>query len=142
MKSQIAAVALTACLGFGFGTGTATAQTQQMSFICDLGGVAAEMSIVLEYVSDSGITWGSGPDRDITGVIPTGDVKLYTAGEVRSPNAHYTFRGEGEFADFTNMLEPEQFLVQFVTEQNGLWMIINPFQPPEWQGRHFCKYVG
>ncbi len=142
MKSPIAAVALAASLAFGFGTSAANAQTQQMSLICDLGGVAADMNIVLEYVSDSGVIWGSGPNRSITGVVPTGDYNLYTAGEVRSPNAHYTFRGEGAFAEFTNMLQPERFRVRFVPEQKGLWMIINPFQPPEWQGRHFCQYAG
>ncbi len=141
MKSRIAAVALTACLSAGVSAGTA-AQTQQMSFICDLGGVPAEMTLVLEYVTSSGVTLGPGVNPDISGVIPTGDYTLYTAGEVRSPNAHYSFRGQGQYADFTNLWAHERFRVKFVTDSNGLWMIVNSHQPPEWQGRHFCQYAG
>ncbi|MGB0747741.1 MAG: hypothetical protein ACPGO3_03255 [Magnetospiraceae bacterium] len=121
---------------------TSAQAAQQMNFICDLGGVAAQMRVNVEYVAQSGTTWSGGPTPNITGVVPTGQYTLYTVGEVRSPNAYYTFQGENGYADFTDMVRGERFRVQFVPQQGGMWMIINPFQPPQWQGRHFCRQVG
>lgn len=138
MQLRFAVIAAVLLIGLG---GQARA-AQQMAFICDLNGVNAQMRVVVEYVSSSGIVTGPGANPSITGVIPTGDYTIYTAGDVRSPSAYYTFKGQGEYADFTNMHQAERFRVRFVPTNDGLWMIINPHQPPQWQGRHFCKRVG
>lgn len=139
MQLRLALLAAVLLLGFGRET---RAAAQHMAFVCDLNGVNAEMRVVVEYVSSSGIVTGPGANPAITGVIPTGDYTVYTAGDVRSPSAYYTFKGQGEYADFTNMHQSERFRVRFVPVNNGLWMIINPHQPPQWQGRHFCRRVG
>ena len=137
MKSLITALAMTAGL-LTATAGPAAAQVKQMRFVCDLNGVAAQMNMAIQTVSASGVTWGPGRNPGITGVVPTGEVSIYTAGEVRSPTAHYSFTGEGEFANFTNRRQPERFLVRFVPQQGGLWMIVNPFQSSG-QGRHYCR---
>jgi len=99
------------------------------TFDCDLLGVTGELTMEVEAVGASGVVWGSGPSPDITGVIGTGDVIYYTAGELRSPNAHYIFTGENQFADFTETTTLERFRVQWSVHADGVDMIVNPFGP-------------
>ena len=66
---------------------------------------------------------------DITGVIATGTYTIFTAGELRSPNAYYVFNGENAFADFTAPATFERFRVQFSEIPQGLRMVVNPFGP-------------
>jgi hypothetical protein len=143
MISRLAKITLPAALWAGaMLPGTAAAQAMQMSYNCNLQGVQAQMNVAVEIVSTSGITWGPGSYPQITGLIPTGEYNIYTAGEMRSPTAYYTFTGEGEYARFSDHVQGGTFVVRFILHQGGLEMIINPFQSPEGQGRHFCQRVG
>lgn len=105
-------------------------------FDCDLQGLNGQLVMDIEVISSSGITWGSGPDPDITGVIGTGGYTIYTDGELNSPTSSYVFTGENQYADFTELNTFERFRVQWVEESNGITMIVNPFGPQPTQ--HFC----
>jgi hypothetical protein len=98
------------------------------------------MVMDIEAIGSSGVTYGAGPNPDITGVIGTGEYTLYVSGTLQSPNAYYTFSGENQFADFTEVNTYERFRVQWVTEQDGLIIIVNPLgDAPE---RHYCEVTG
>lgn len=123
------------------GTGNgATSNRARFTFDCDLQGVNGELTLDIEAVQGSGITWGSGTNPDITGVISDGSVNYFTDGEVRSNIAYYTFTGENQFADFVDMNNGDRFRVQWVEESNGLTIVVNPFGPQP--GRHFCTPTG
>lgn len=96
-------------------------------FDCDLQGLTGQMVMEIEIISSTGITWGPGPNPEITGVIGTGEYIVYTDGELNSPTASYTFTGENQFADFTEVNTFERFRVQWVETSEGLIMIVNPF---------------
>jgi hypothetical protein len=105
-------------------------------FDCDLQGLTGKMVMDIEVISSSGITWGPGPDPEITGVIGTGDYIIYTEGTLNSPTSAYVFTGENEFADFTEVNTYERFRVQWVEASNGLIVIVNPFG--EMSTQHAC----
>lgn len=98
-------------------------------FDCDLNGANGELRMDVEAVGGSGAVWGPGANPEITAVIDTGDVTLYTSGELISNAAYYTFTGENQFADFTDHTFNERFRVQWQETDNGLNMIVNPFGP-------------
>ncbi|MBL4867319.1 MAG: hypothetical protein JKY67_13215 [Pseudomonadales bacterium] len=121
---------------------TASGSGNQSRFFldCDLQGLIGKMVMDVEIISSSGITWGSGPNPSITGVIGTGEYTLYVTGSLQSSNAYYVFNGENQFADFTELNTNERFRVQWVQKTNGLDMIVNPFgQGPT---QHFCEQTG
>jgi hypothetical protein len=128
--------------GGGNGNGNDNAQTGTQSdmarfyFDCDLQGLTGQLVMDVEVISASGITWGPGPDPDITGVIGTGDYTIYTEGGLDSPTSSYIFTGENQFADFTEVNTSERFRVQWVDAPGGITMIVNPFGPLPTQ--HFC----
>lgn len=129
-------------VGCGGGGSDNTPQSDTQSdmarfyFDCDLQGLTGQLVMDIEVISSSGITWGPGPDPEITGVIGTGDYTIYTDGELNSPTSHYVFTGENQFADFTDMNTYERFRVQWVEETDGITMIVNPFGPQPTQ--YFC----
>ena len=117
-------------------------QVSVLRFQCDLNGAPAAMVMQIEAVGASGVTYGSGPNAGITGVIPTGDYTLYTAGEVRSQAAYYTFSGQNQYADVIDQTYNQRFRVMWVEDaaRGGIWMIINPHgQGP---AQHFCRRTG
>ena len=85
------------------------------------------MVMDMEVVADTGITWGSGSNPDITGVIGTSSYTVYTEGEIRSPTSYYVFTGGNNYADFTDMNTYDRFRVEWVEDTDGLIMIVNPF---------------
>lgn len=101
----------------------------RFTFRVDLQGMPGTLSIDVEVVGTTGITWGTGSTPSITGVIGTGDHTIYTAGRLVSGNANYVFTGENQFADFTDQSSYERFRVQWVSTANGLRMVVNPFGP-------------
>ena len=115
-----------------------TSNKALLVFDCDLNGANGVLTMQIEAVANTGVTWSSGPDSDITGVIATGDYTLYTAGELRSDYAYYTFTGENSFADFVNHGNYERFRVQWYDMENGLIMVVNPFGPGPTQ--HSCAF--
>lgn len=112
----------------------------EFSFDCDLNGQNAQMVMQVEVVTNTGITWGSGTNPAITGVISTGDYTLYTSGNVRSSVAYYTFTGENNYADFVDQNFNQRFLVEWQEIENGLLMIVNPFGPGP--ASHTCILTG
>jgi hypothetical protein len=130
------------CGGGGGGEGEHTPSPGTQSdlarfyFDCDLQGLTGQMVMDIEVISSTGITWGPGPDPKITGVIGTDEYTIYTEGELNSPTSSYTFLGENQFADFTEVNTFERFRVQWVEESNGITMIVNPFGPMPAQ--HSC----
>lgn len=117
--------------------GENTTNTARFYLDCDLQGLTGKMVVDIEIISSSGITWGPGPNPQISGVIATGEYTIYTEGELNSPTANYTFAGENQFADFTEVNTFERFRVQWVEETNGLTMIVNPFGPGPTQ--YYCE---
>jgi hypothetical protein len=128
--------------GGGGGNGDNNSQSSPQSnmarfyFDCDLQGLTGQLVMDIEVISSSGVTWGSGPDPDISGVIGTGDYTIYTEGELNSPTSAYVFTGQNQYADFTEENTYERFRVQWVEESDGITMIVNPFGPQPTQ--HFC----
>ncbi|MFN3201971.1 MAG: hypothetical protein ACE366_26435 [Bradymonadia bacterium] len=112
------------------------ANTFQMRLQCDLQGVTGDLTMQVEVVSDTGITWGSGANPDITGVISTGDTSWITSGTVTSPVAQYSFTGRNQFADFVDHQSYARFRVKWVPDGDRLFMVINPFGPGPSQ--HVC----
>ncbi len=105
---------------------TALAQQATLSYQCDLGGVPAQMVMAVQYQAAFDPLYNF--EGNISGLFPAG-VTIYTAGEVASQTARYSFRGENQFADFTDLITGERFRVQWVldAQRNGVWMKVNPF---------------
>jgi hypothetical protein len=115
--------------------GVLPAQVTDYLLICDLAGQPAEMRMAVQTLATSDPTFGTG--GAITGLIPTGEVSVHTAGTIISAVAAYQFTGQNDFATVTGM--GETFVVQWVPDQGGLWMIVNPMAEPARQGRHYCR---
>ena len=113
-----------------------TARFARFIFNCDLQGQVGVLTMDVEAISTTGVTWGPGPNPDITGVIGLGGVTYHTAGELRSSVAHYVFTGRDQFADFTESATFERFRVQWVPDGDDMIMIVNPFGPGPTQ--HVC----
>ena len=118
--------------------GIARAQDVVLSLLCDLGGALAQMTMAVQYQSAYGLS--TTQRGHISGIFPVG-VTVYTAGEVVSATARYSFRGENEFADFTTIGANERFRVKWVldAQRNGIWMVVNPFGGAS---THFCDFHG
>ncbi len=118
----------------------ASAQNAVLSLSCNLGGVAAPMVMEVHYQQAFGLSQNQ--RGHISGIFPVG-VNVYTAGQIQQgQGVTYGFTGTNEFADFTEYPSLNRFRVKWVLDgqQNGLWMIINPFGPGPAQ--HFCAYQG
>lgn len=118
--------------------GSARAQDVVLSLVCDLGGVPAQMTMGVQY--QNAFDFSANQRGQISGIFPVG-VTVYTAGQVVSPTAQYSFRGENEFADFVGIGTYEQFRVKWVldAQRNGIWMVVNPFGGA---ATHFCAFQG
>ena len=104
----------------------ALAQQVTLTYMCDLGGALAQMLMAVQYQAAYDPLFNF--KGNISGIFPAG-VTVYTTGEVASNTARYSFRGENDFADFTDMVNGERFRVQWVldAQRNGVWMKVNPF---------------
>ena len=119
-----------ACSGDGSGPAAgARSNRARFTFRCDLQGANATLQMDVEAVSTSGVTFGSGSSPSITGVIGTGGVTYFTAGEVRSATALYTFTGDNNYADMVDQGTLQRFRVRWDSTQNGILMTVNPFGP-------------
>ncbi|MEM9384885.1 MAG: hypothetical protein AAGA68_07470 [Pseudomonadota bacterium] len=112
------------------GGGTAPSNKARFTFDCDLQGIHGVLTLDVEILNNAGVVFGPGPNPDITAVIGTGDVTVFTSGELVSSAASYIFTGENQFADFTKVTGTiERFLVEWVEQSDGLTLVINPFGP-------------
>ena len=108
-------------------------------FDCNIEGLNGVLTMEVEAVGSAGIVWGSGPNPNITGVIGTGDVIYFTAGELVTPTARYIFTGDNDFADFTGMTTMERFRVRWLASNQGLTIEVNPFGAPTY---YSCVQTG
>ena len=128
----IAALLLTGACGndrAGPSAANAHSNKARFTFNCDLQGATAALRMDVEAVSATGLTFGSGSSPAITGVIGTGSVTYFTAGEIRSATALYTFTGDNSFADMLDQQTLQRFRVRWDGAPNGLLMTVNPFGP-------------
>ena len=72
---------------------------ERFALTCDLGGMAAWMVRMVEFVTDTGVVKGPEPGSPIRGVIATGGYILCTAGEAVGLNSRHIFTGQGSFAE-------------------------------------------
>ena len=63
------------------------------------------------------------------GSISTGEVNYYYQGTLDSATGHYSFTGENAYANFTDLVRNERFIVQFVLQGQVLVLIANPHGP-------------
>ena len=131
-------------VALGFAGGPATAGITHLSYSCDLQGAEGAMTVALESKDVTALIPGIRPGPTIfSGVRPTGETEVFTAGEIKSSTAHYVFTGWNYFATFSDVRQGGQFIVRFDPQPSGdLVLVINPFQSPEYQGMHYCRKVG
>ena len=117
---------------------SAQAQQVTLGFQCDLGGAPAQMVMAVQYQQAFNPLHNF--KGQISGIFPAG-VTVYTAGQVQSANAYYTFRGENDFADFTDGYTNDRFRVKWTLDaaRNGVWMTVNPFGGAV---TYFCALTG
>lgn len=114
----------------------ARAQQLIVSLTCNLDGAPAQMLLAVEYQAAFDPLFNF--QGNISGLFPAG-VTIYTAGQLQSASAAYTFRGENDFADFLDHGTGQTFRVQWVLDgpNNGLWMKVNPFGGTT---TYFCQF--
>ncbi|MEO0551550.1 MAG: hypothetical protein AAFZ91_16670 [Pseudomonadota bacterium] len=121
-----------------FGLPMATAQTSVVQYMCDIGGMQAQLTAQVEVVGTAGRVIGS--DGSITGVIGTGESTVYYQGQLVSQTASYAFTGENEYADFTEISTYDRFRARMQVQGNILLITVNPFGPQPTQ--YACQQVG
>ena len=110
---RLAAAAIGAA---GLLSSAATAQTSVVQYVCDIGGMQAQLTAQVEVIGTAGRVTGS--DGSITGVIGTGEYTVYYQGQLVSSAASYSFTGENEFADFTELSTYERFRARMQVQGN------------------------
>lgn len=111
----------------------------QFEFECDMGAFIAPLAVQVDPVEASGITWGTGPNPDITGVIGTGDFIYYTAGTFTWPDRVYRFEGENQFADFWSDIPGDRLTSEFQLHDGGMTLVWDWFGAAT---QHDCQLVG
>ncbi len=67
---------------------------------CQIMGKPGALDLRYEAIAGHGITWGPGPNPDITGVIPDGSVTVYWSGTLSSALVQVPISGENYFLRF------------------------------------------
>ncbi|MEM7437939.1 MAG: hypothetical protein AAF436_22515 [Myxococcota bacterium] len=116
-------LALAGCGDTSNGPGGVGSNQARFTFDCNLGGIPGALSLDVEAIGASGVTWGSGPNPDITGVIGTGDFIYYTTGTLALPDRTYSILGENQFADLTSSIPGDRLTVEWQLWEGGLTMI-------------------
>ena len=106
--------------GFGGGPGSNRAG---FSFECDFSGTPGALELEVEALEASGITWGSGPNPDITGVIGTGQYNYYTKGTLSVPGRTYYIDGSNQFADVWSDVPGDRLVVEWQLWNGGLTIV-------------------
>ena len=124
----ICVLASLSILGAGCGdstnlNGTGGSNRARFELDCNLGGVPGDLTLEVEAIGDTGITWGPGPNPDITGVIPTGDFIYYTSGTLALPDRTYGINGENYFAELWSNIPGDRLTVEWQFQPTGLTMI-------------------
>lgn len=91
---------------------------------CQVNGAPAHMQLQYEAIAGAGVTWGSGPRPDITGVISDGSVTYYWNGVLQGNFGQLALSGENAFLRFydPNVLNRETVLEVTMTSQTSFYM--------------------
>ena len=115
-----------AALAFAAAAMPAAAQgkTGYMTASCTVNGAPAQMQMQYEALGGSGVTWGSGPNPDITGVISDGSVTYYWNGVLSGSFGQIQLSGENNFLRFydPNVLNRETVLEVTMTSPQSFYM--------------------
>ncbi len=114
---------------------TTTRAQNVYTWVCNIEGAAAQLTAQVEAVNSAGVFID--PGGMFAGSIPLDQVIYYYQGSLVSQTGQYSFVGENEFADFTDLYTNQRFRVQMIVQGRDLLMIVNPFGPQPVQ--YFCQ---
>lgn len=125
------AASLLALLALGCGDGNdfagpggnGSSNKARFTFDCNIAGFPGALTLDVEAVGVSGITWGPGPNPDITGVIGTGEYTLFTTGTLALPDRTYSISGENAFADLWSNIPGDRLTVEWQASGDTLVVI-------------------
>ena len=115
--------ALAVGCGDGGGSGGAGSNKARFTFDCNIGGFPGALTLDVEAIGQSGITWGPGPNPQITGVIGTGEYTLYTTGTLSLPDRTYSISGENAFAELWSNIPGDRLTVEWQPSGDTLVVI-------------------
>lgn len=121
------AVGLLAMLAAGCGDtkgpDAAGSNKARFTFDCSIAGFPGALTLDVEAIGQSGITWGPGPNPSITGVIGTGEYTLYTTGTLSLPDRTYSISGENAFADLWSNIPGDRLTVEWQPSETSMIII-------------------
>jgi hypothetical protein len=122
------AVGLLAVLAAGCGDATggsdgAGSNKARFTFDCSIAGFPGALTLDVEVIGQSGITWGPGPNPNITGVIGTGDYTFYTTGTLTLPDRTYSINGENSFAELWSEIPGDRLTVEWQPSDNTMTIV-------------------
>lgn len=104
------------------GPGGGSSNKARFTFDCNIAGFPGALTLDVEAVGVSGITWGPGPNPSITGVIGTGEYTLFTTGTLSLPDRVYSISGENAFAELWSNIPGDRLTVEW--QVNGDTLIV------------------
>ncbi|MFW2389546.1 MAG: hypothetical protein ACN4G0_14495 [Polyangiales bacterium] len=111
------------------GSGGASSNKARFTFDCVIAGFPGSLTLDVEAIGQSGITWGPGPNPMISGVIGTGEYTLYTTGTLTLPDRTYSISGENQFADFWSSIPGDRFTVEWQPSGTTMLIVWDWFNP-------------
>ena len=119
---------------FAFSTiAASTTRAQNVySWICNIEGAPAELTAQVEAVNSAGVYMD--PNGLFAGSVSLDQVIYYYQGSLVSQTGQYSFVGENEYADFTDLYTNQRFRVRMIVQGRELLMVVNPFgaQPAQY----------
>ncbi|MEM7124330.1 MAG: hypothetical protein AAF563_23840 [Pseudomonadota bacterium] len=97
------------------------------SWICNIEGAPAELTAQVEAVNSAGVYMD--PNGLFAGSVSLDQVIYYYQGSLVSQTGQYSFVGENEYADFTDLYTNQRFRVRMIVQGRELLMVVNPFGP-------------
>ena len=106
-------------------------QVVRLQYQCNIGGQPGTLISDVEGIQTGG--------RAVGIPIMTGEIITY-AGTLVTQSARYSFIGENEYAEFTDLINGSRFRVQFLMNGNTLQLTANPFGPQP--AVYMCQLTG
>lgn len=120
---SLLAVLVAGCGDASNGSGGPGSNKARFTFDCNIAGFPGVLTLDVEAIGQSGITWGPGPNPSITGVIGTGDYTYYTTGTLSLPDRTYSISGENFFADLWSSIPGDRLTVEWQPGDNTMTII-------------------
>jgi hypothetical protein len=111
------------CGGADGGANGSGSNKARFTFDCNIAGFPGALTLDLEAIGQSGITWGPGPNPSITGVIGTGDYTIYTTGTLSLPDRTYSISGENYFAELWSNIPGDRLTVEWQPGETTLIVV-------------------